>query len=335
MTIKTTANNGQNGHSSPVVATAFNRGGCNTLRRMKKLIQEHFELSSLEIKKLNGYENINYFIKSSLSNNIFKTYKYDKELLSILEAENEALLHLQEKNEDKFPKPTPFVSGDFIGILDIDGEATICRMLSFLDGEFLGDQKVTRELFNSLGLFLAQMDLRFQKFNSYTLKARQWEWDIQYLHLNKKYLDDIPTPRDRSLVSYFFQQFEEKVTPILPELRKQIIHNDANEWNVLVKNGKVSAIIDFGDLAYSPLINELAIAITYACYDKEKPLEWAPIIIKSYHDVLPLEEKEIAVLYYLIAARLCTSVCNSANSKKTNPDNKYASISEESAWAML
>ncbi|HNP19228.1 MAG TPA: aminotransferase class III-fold pyridoxal phosphate-dependent enzyme [Fulvivirga sp.] len=302
---------------------------------MKKLIQEQFGISALEIKKLEGYDNANYLITSDPSKYIFKTYKQNEELLAILEAENEALLHLHEEANSKFPKPIPFVNGDLIRTLDIDGQATVCRMLSFLEGEFLGDKKPTPDLYKSFGIFLAQMDIRFQKFNNYVFKARQWEWDIQYLQLNKKYLDDITNPHDRSIVSYFFQQFEENVTAVLPSLRKQIIHNDANEWNVLVADGEVLGIIDFGDLAFAPLINELAVALTYACYDKEEPLAWATLIIKSYHDVLPLEEKEIKVLYYLIAARLCISVCNSANSKKVNPDNAYATVSEKYAWKML
>jgi hypothetical protein len=50
---------------------------------------------------------------------------------------------------------------------------------------------------------------------------------------------------------------------------------------------------------------------------------------------LALEDKEIAILYYLIATRLCISVCNSAHSKKENPENEYAFISEKSAWKLL
>jgi len=37
---------------------------------------------------------------------------------------------------------------------------------------------------------------------------------------------------------------------------------------VLIKNGKISSVIDFGDLAYSPMINEVAVAMMYASYDK-------------------------------------------------------------------
>jgi len=307
----------------------------NWYLKMKRLLQTEFGFEEVEIKKLNGYENANYLIKSKTTRYIFKTYHYNKELLALVEAENEALLFLQESDKNKFPKPIQFTDGSFVKTLKIDGEETICRMLSFLGGKFLGEITHTESLFQSFGIFLAQMDIKLQKFNSYTIMARQWEWDIQYLNLNKKYIVDIPNAKDRNTVNFFFQQFEENVTSLLPELRKQIIHNDANEWNVMVRDGEISGIIDFGDLAHSPLINELAVAITYSCFDKENPLEWASIILKSYHSQLPIEEKEIKVLYYLIAAGLSISVCNSAHSRKINPGNKYASISEKSAWKLL
>ncbi len=302
---------------------------------MNKFLQKQFGFQQIEIKKLNGYENQNYLVKSERGKYVFKTYLKNRELLALIEAENETLLFLQNSKSEKFPKPIQFTDGSLVKNLKIDGKERICRMLSFLDGHLLGEVTHTKSLFQSLGAFLAQLDKQLQSFNSYTLKARQWEWGVQYFHWNKKYIKDIASAKNRSMVSYFFQQFEENVVPILPELRKSIIHNDANEWNVLVNDGEVSGIIDFGDLGYSPLINELAVAIAYSCFDKENPLEWASTILKSYHQILPIEENEITVLYYLIAARLCTSVCNSAYSKKQNPDNKYAFVSEKSAWGML
>ncbi|WP_378178215.1 aminotransferase class III-fold pyridoxal phosphate-dependent enzyme [Aquimarina sp. SS2-1] len=302
---------------------------------MNQLLATEFGFYTPEIKKLDGYDNINYIVKDQSTPYIFKTYGYSKRLVRILEAETEVLLCLQKEGSNRFPKPIQFLDGTFVKVLDIGGSKTICRMLSFLEGKFLGDIVPTEELFYSFGKFLAEMNLAFQQIDNYVLQARQWEWDIQYLHLNKKYLEDIVDPHNRNVVRYFFQQFEENVVPILPGLRKQIIHNDANEWNVLTKTGNVSGIIDFGDLAYSQLINEVAIAITYGCYDKENPLDWAPAILKGYHDIFPLEEKEIKVLYYLIAARLCTSVCNAAHSRKLNPYNIYATVSEKSAWQMI
>ncbi|WP_109300795.1 aminotransferase class III-fold pyridoxal phosphate-dependent enzyme [Aquimarina sp. AU474] len=302
---------------------------------MNKLIQNLFGLVDFEIKKLVGYDNINYLIKSENNKCIFKTYPYTQELLDLLKAETEILFAINKNDPSKFPIPIEFIDELTIKINTRDHKKSIYRALSFLDGTFIGNVESTKELFQSLGVFLAQMDIYLEKITNYTIQSRCWEWDIQYLLLNKKYINDIVNVKDRNTVLYFFQQFEENVTPVLHKLRKQIIHNDANEWNILVKNNTVSGIIDFGDLAYSPLVNELAVAITYGCYDKEKPLLWACYIIEAYHGVLPLEEIEIQTLYYLIAARLCISVCNSAHSKKINPDNAYASISEKNAWNML
>jgi 4-aminobutyrate aminotransferase-like enzyme len=48
-----------------------------------------------------------------------------------------------------------------------------------------------------------------------------------------------------------------------------------------------------------------------------------------------LEEREVDLLYYLIAARLCISVCNSAHTKTLKPDSPYITISEQPAWDVL
>ena len=187
---------------------------------MKKNLQKEFGFKEVDIKKLDGYDNANYLVKNNGNRYILKTYKYNDELLDLVKAENETLLFLQKSENNRYPKPTQFTDGSYIKILDIDGEKHIYRMLSYLTGEFLGNIKPTKKLFQSLGIFLAKMDLKLQRFTNYTIRARQWEWDIQYLDLNKKYINDIPNAKDRNTVSYFFQQFEENVSPLLPKLKK-------------------------------------------------------------------------------------------------------------------
>ncbi len=305
------------------------------MSNVNNFIKKEFGLQVADYKQLDGYDNLNYRISTSDSSYIYKTYKYSEVSYDMVKAENDTLLFLQSDFKNKVPKPIPFKDGSYLGAFSIKEQPSICRMLSFLEGDFLGDVSHTVQLIESLGAFLAELDLKLKEFKNYTIQSRQWEWDLQYFDLNRKYIDDITNATDRNIVRYFFNQFEENIRPLFPELRKQIIHNDANEWNVLVQHNKVTGIIDFGDLAHSFLINELAIAITYTCYDKENPLEWAVVLLKSYHEKLPLETKEISILYYLIAARLCTSVCNSAHAQKVNPDNSYASVSEQSAWKML
>ena len=302
---------------------------------MEAFLEKEFGIDVLVLKKLNGYENQNFYVQTPKKEFIFKTYANDKSLEDMVLAENEVLLYLQEDFKHTIPKPIPFRDKSYSKTELIDGQETSTRLLTFLEGAFLGEVDQNPAMIESLGRFLGVLDKKLKDLTHYTIQARKWVWDIQYLELVAPYLEDILDSKDRSLVQYFMLQFEENVVPFASKLRKQIIHNDANEWNVLVKENAVCGLIDFGDLAYSYRINELAVAITYVSYDKEKPLEWAALLVKAYHQAYALEEVELKVLYYLIAARLCISVCNSAHSKKQHPENTYATLSEENAWSML
>ncbi len=302
---------------------------------MERLLQNLFDLSISEIKKLDGYDNANYLLKAGDERYIFKTYPFDQELLEIIRAETAVLNKIQEGHSGEFPRPIPFENGEFVQVHSVKGSAQICRLLSFVDGQFLGDLNNQPEHARSLGTFLAKLDLALAPLNVTVFKARQWEWDLQYLQLNKKYLRAIEDPSKRSIVAYFMQQFDAEVLPISKDLRKQLIYNDTNEWNVLIKKDAVSGFIDFGDLAHSFLINEVAIAATYLSYDKKEPLPWIASFLAAYHQILPLEKQEVEILYYLIAGRLCTSICNAAHSRLSQPDNDYAGSSEEHAWSLL
>jgi len=302
---------------------------------MKSILHEQFGINATEVKRLSGLDNANYLVKTKTEHYIFKTYPYSQDTLTLVEAENDALLFLQNEGQKGTQMPIPSKNQSYAALVQIDGRECICRMLSYLDGEFLGDVPHNKELIQSLGRFLARLDLKLQSFINYRIQARKLKWDILHLDMSKQYLEHIQDKKARSTVYFFFKQYEENVVAVLPQLRTSIIQNDANEWNVLVNRDEVTGIIDFGDMTHSLLINELAIAITYSCYDKDNPLEWASVLIKSYHEILPLQERELEVLYYLIAARLCISVCNSAHARDNDLNNEYAFVSEKYAWQMI
>ena len=302
---------------------------------MEEVLKSHFGFTDIRLKKLNGYENCNYLLESKGVKYIFKTYQYEEEMYDLVRAQNEALLHLQTNPNNKYPKPVKFQSGAYLETVNIEGQATICRLLTFLDGVFAADIDRDAKYLDSFGTFLAETNLKLQFLKDYVIKSRVFEWDLQHFLLNRAYIEDIEDRTKRKVVKYFFMQYEEKVLPLLPSLRKQVIHNDANEWNVLIADGVVSGLIDFGDIAYTPLVNELGIALSYVCYDSQQPLQDAEYVLKAYQKVIPLEEQEVDLLYCLIAARLCTSAVQAAHSRKRDPDNLYASSSEDKAWAGL
>lgn len=302
---------------------------------ISELLDKVFGLKNCTVNELTGYANKNFLVKSDQGNYIFKTYTNTHELTEEVEAENHMLLHLKAKGIKEIPMPIAFIDGFFQKIVRVDGQDKLCRLLSFVEGTFLGDVELNKDLISSLGSYMANLNNALKDFDHIAYRAKKSNWDLQYVLKNKEYSKYIPSARKRNWVSYFFQQYEQKVPPVLSKLRTCSIHGDFNEWNILVKNNRVSGIIDFGDASHTHLINELAVAATYVFYLSDDPLEFTESLLKSYHEILPLEENEIAILYWLIAMRLCTSVCNSAYARVSDPENEYTSVSEEKAWTLL
>lgn len=295
------------------------------------ILLSQFGIDHAKITTLEGYDSTNYKIDCEKGVFVLKQNPYSKEIHTLLQTENKLLKNLENLYDYDFP--VAIASSNNESTVRVDDH--IFRLLSYVEGDFLGDVNHTPALLFSFGVFLAKMDLQiFQEYHP-SIAAKKNQWDLNHFKSNHRYLKYIENSTDRSLADYFFLQFDAHVYPTAHDLRKGIIHNDANDWNVLTKNGEVSGIIDFGDMCHSWLVNEVAIALTYVMMEKENPLEIAVEFIKGYHSVMPLQERELDILYHLIAARLCTSVCNSAYAKTLKPDSEYITISEQPAWNLL
>ena len=301
----------------------------------KDLLQKHYGISGAEINRLGGYENVNF--KVTLGNNVYvlKQYTDYQGLEERLMADNEILNSLSRLPGYSFPHPQDNVDGDQMTILEKDGERTIIRLLSYVEGDLYSEVENTPELAKSLGKVLAILNKHLFDRRILALEARQSQWDLQYHYLNSRFLKHISDPNDRKIVEYYFYQHEEFVKSKLARLRKSIIHSDANTQNLIVRDGVVIGIIDFFDLSYSQLINELAISIAYAILGMNDPIGLASHIIGAYHEIIPLMEDEVDLLYHLIASRLCTSVCNSSYSHKQEPENEHIRVSQKQVFAML
>jgi len=301
---------------------------------MENILKDNWNLKKPEVQKTEGYSNANYKVEDAGEKYILKVYTNEKQAAGWSDAENKILLGLNKETANRFPLPQKTRSGQTS--VYAEENQTIFRLLSWLEGDFLYDVLHTPELFKSFGKFLAEMDSLLHDCRDYVIEARHSQWDLQhFVQIASEKIHCISNPSDRKLVHYFLLQYRENVAPELHKLRKSIIHGDANDRNVLVQNGMVSGMIDFGDMCFSQLVNEPAIGITYAIMGKDNPVEWACHILSGYHKKLPLEQREIEMLYWLVAARLCMSVCHSAYEKLRQPENDYITISEKPAWELL
>ncbi len=266
----------------------------------------------------------------------------------VLDFQNKALARQAEHNPSaRFPRVCATLSGEHIATVNgADGQTHFVRMLTYLPGVFFADVNPhTPELLQSLGRFLGAMDRAFEGF-AHPAMHRDLNWNMKNAPaVIRRYKDHIAAPERRAIVEGWLAHFEAEVMPILPRLRTSVIHNDGNDYNVLVADAEpggagprvkqVVGIIDFGDMVHSYTVCEPAIGVAYAMLGKADPLAAAAHVVSGYHQVLPLTEPELQVLYTLACIRLCTSVALSAYQQKQEPDAPYLTISERAAWAAL
>jgi 4-aminobutyrate aminotransferase-like enzyme/Ser/Thr protein kinase RdoA (MazF antagonist) len=215
-------------------------------------------------------------------------------------------------------------------------EQYFVRLLTWVAGTPLANaQPHNNGLLRSLGTALAEIDAALASF-CHSAANRVIRWDLRHADMARFYTALLPESR-RSTVEAIFAQWS-KID--WRSLRSSIIHNDANDYNILVVGAgtaeqRVSAIVDFGDVVHTATVCDLAIALAYIMLGKAEPIEAAGQVLAAYHEKYPLTEAEIDVLYTLAVTRLCCSVCYAEWQSRQAPENEYLKISNAPAWALL
>lgn len=302
---------------------------------IQDLVKEHYGLT-VTVKALNGYDELNFLLSNDKNEKYILKVSNESHSFPFLEAQVEIIKHLTRSNiSNCFQHFCINKQGGELTKIVLDDHTYYIRILNFLEGTFWVDEKVkTTELHYNLGSFLGNMDNALKDF-SHPAMHRNYTWDISHTSEAGDNLKHILNHEKRRIAGYFLLQFDTEVLPQIHRLRHAYIHNDANDYNVLVQGNRVSGLIDFGDMVYTALINNLAIACTYAMLDEEDPIAVAASIVQGYHEAYKLTEQELDLLYYLIAGRLCISVTQSAYNASLDSNNEHHFITEKPAWDLL
>jgi 4-aminobutyrate aminotransferase-like enzyme/Ser/Thr protein kinase RdoA (MazF antagonist) len=306
-----------------------------SVNEIAQLLQTHYNKAGT-IKELEGYDELNYLLVTSDQKKYIIKVANSAHVFSFIEAQIKILAHLAETPISSYFQQVVLNSqGNSITYINKDNIDYCIRVLSFLEGTFWHELKIfPNQLFVSLGNFLGKMDKALQSF-SHPAIHREYTWDIaNTLHARQK-LSYIKDPEKQRMVGYFIQQFETVVQPHIFSLRKGYVHNDANDYNVLTRESNVIGLIDFGDMVYTAIINNVAVACTYAMLEQPDPIHAASLVVKGYHEKFSLEERELDLLYYLIAGRLCISVTQSAYNASIESNNEHHFITMRPAWDLL
>ena len=226
-----------------------------------------------------------------------------------------ALIHIGERaGALKLPVLAPEVitttgGADSIRV-EHDGSTHVVRLVTFLQGVPLGDNLPSPRLARNMGAYLANLGLALEGFN-HPGSGHSLMWDIQQALKLRDLIGYVRAPAVAAAVSASLDEFERWVVPVLPDLRRQVIHSDMNPDNVLLNETggeQVAGIIDFGDMLEAPLVADAAIAGSYLRTPSGNPLALITELLAGFHGVRPFEGREVDILFELVKARICASI---------------------------
>src|SRR4051794_37561205 len=203
------------------------------------------------------------------------------------------------------------------------------RVLGWVDGTSwaaIGEPDATA--LRSLGRAVAEVDRALESFEHAALD-RQERWNLVDA---ADLLGDAPRGDARAVLA----RFASEVAPRLTLLPTQAIHNDANEHNIFVDgDGRVSGLIDFGDVCRAPRVCGLAVACAYAMTGLRAPERQVAALVAGHHEVSALTPAELALVPDLIRVRLAMSTAMAARQHAEQPDNGYLLVSQRAITDLL
>lgn len=258
-----------------------------------------------------------------------------------LDLQTAALAHVAARMPSvPIPRLVPSAAGSRVAHHVISGEGHAARLLTWLPGRPLADiSPHGPALLRAIGESLGSLARALSSFG-HPAARRALKWDLAAPGWIADHIHRVDGEARREQISRILEDFNRVVSPALRAMRSSIVHNDANDHNLLVvldEDGAMapSGIIDFGDLLLSHPACDLAIAIAYAMMGKPDPLTAGANVVAGYHSSYPLTESEITLLYPLARTRLAVSLVNSALQADASPDNSYLQISADAAGRLL
>lgn len=309
-----------------------------TSKQAERLAFDLFKISGKAIA-LPGELDFNFRIKVAESEGYILKVSRPNEDVNYLDFHQKLLQYIDSK-QNEIIAPKVYLDIHVKAISDwVDNSGNIrkVRLLSWVSGRIWSSVNPQLDgLRYSLGEQCGKLTSALIGFD-HPMANREFEWDVAQSLWTKAHLNLFNGDREE-IIQYFQNKFENGLVTYT-NLRKSVVHNDANDNNVIVSealiNPTVKAAIDYGDAINTQVINDVAITCAYAIMHHNDSLQAALPIIQGYHSSFPLQEGELEHLYTAIAMRLVISVTKSALNKVKEPGNEYLLISEKPAWGVL
>ncbi len=291
-------------------------------------------------KPLVGERDQNFRLTSSQGDRYVVKIAGPDEKPGITEFQVEALLFL-ERTSPHIPVPriVPTQSGANLSQITNAKEVNhALRVVSYIDGIPYGDGEFPdAEHLQKIGAFMAGMVNALESFE-HPAARHFMPWNLSNGVAVSRDLWADAAPDIRSLATPLLDRLREEVLPAINACPSQVIHNDGHTGNLLradASSQDVVGLIDFGDMVYAPIINELAVTATTFQRNTLDDLGIVENLLIGFHAVHPLSDEEVALLWDAIILRLIITVLLSDIKLLLDPYQATAGDDRSEALNML
>lgn len=303
-----------------------------------QVVLDAYGLKVVEQKELGGEVDQNRWVRTSTGDEfLFKASK--GEVDDTLRWQERVLTHLAADAPDlPMPRLIPAGTGATLVAVERGGGQFVVRLMTWLPGTMISDlDEQPDALLVELGRVAARLTQSLGSLDS--KPSLSHDWDLRTAHVAvEEALPYVGDADDRELVARVMGWFE-SVRQRLDQLPTGVVHQDLNDFNVLIQRDargaeRISGVLDVGDALFTARVAEVAIAVAYAMLRKDDPLWSACAVVQGFHSVAPLSEEELAVIFPLAAARLCVNATVWTR-RTSSADNAYGRSRMQFTWPAL
>jgi len=291
-----------------------------------------FKSKNIKLSRLNSERDINLLIKGVGTKQYVVKISNPKESLVQLEYQDLLINHLRLSIDLRKIYPE-ILHKKILFYKDRNERRCAVRVLTYIDGNMYAKSKNSDHTEKSLGKLLALQSNQLKSFIK-NQAIRKFEWDPSDIRWTKKFIN-LFKGVNKNIIKKTIDEHEKFVFKNIKNLKHAVTHGDPNDYNIVVKKEKIIGFIDFGDSIYAPVVNDLAISLSYALMGTKNFYKSLKNIVGTYNEFYKLSDQDIYSLLGLIKSRLVITLVMAAKQRKKYPDNKYLSISEKNAWDLI
>jgi Ser/Thr protein kinase RdoA (MazF antagonist) len=297
----------------------------------RALLRQHWELEG-SLDRLDGERDQNTRVTTRGGDVLVLKIASASEDRSVAEFQCAALDHLAQADPELLaPRVVHAVAGDHIIDLESDGVSMSARLLTFLPGvTFDSAGSLEPDALVGVGASQGRLASAFRGFeHPAATNFMAWSLDSGMI-ANEELWTDL-SPEGRASAAPYRERVESAAS-LLAGARRQIVHNDGHRGNLLrqtLDTTEVIGVIDFGDIAETAVIADLAIC--GASFVDRHPNQRAALcsIATGYHSAMPLNVAEIDLLADLVLTRIVLGLLLVEYQSRHAPPHRLAEIAGE------